>query len=164
MADIDPISQNIEGVQSLVSSRMNKLSSGASEQQEGLDGEKIDELTLELTDQELLDLANALTLKSRGYEAKIKIRQALQKQFYLGRQLDGTPNSTTPDGVPISANLIFEAVETFLPAALKSNPDPVVYSDNSDQGNKGSSDLKTMLQYHADALVLRRKLALTVRK
>ena len=160
----DPISQNIEGVQSLVSSRLNKLGQGASEQKEGYTGDKIDELTLELDDQELLDLANTLTLKYRGYEAKLKIRQELQRQFYLGRQKDGSPNSTTMDGVPISSNLIFEAEETFLPAALKSNPDPVVYSDNTPEGNKGAKDLKTMLQYHADVLVLRRKLALVVRK
>lgn len=164
MASNDPIEQNIQGVQSLVSSRLNKISGGATTQQEGLDGEKIDELTLELDDAELLKLANSLTLKYRGYEAEIKIRQALQKQFYLGRQKDGSPNSTTLDGVPISANLIFEAEETFLPAALKSNPDPVVYSDNTPEGNKASKELKTMLQHHADTLVLRRKLALVVRK
>lgn len=129
-----------------------------------MDGEKIDELTLKLDDGELLALSNAITLNYRGYEESIKIRQALQRQFYLGRQKDGSPNSTTLDGVPISANLIFEAEETFLPAALKSNPDPVVYSDNTPEGNKASKDLKTMLQFHADNLVLRRKLALVVRK
>lgn len=160
----DAISMNIEGVQSLVSSKLNKLSEGASVQLEGLDGDKIDELTLDLSDEELLALANALTLKYKGYEESIKIRQALQKQFYLGRQKDGSPNSTTLDGVPIGSNLIFEAEETFLPAALKSNPDPVVYSDNTPEGNKASKELKTMLKHHADVLVLRRKLALTVRK
>jgi hypothetical protein len=164
MSTIDPIEQNIQGVQSLVSSKFNKLTEGASVQQEGLDGDKIDELTLDLDDAELLALANALTLKYRGYEEAIKIRQALQKQFYLGRQKDGSPNSTTLDGVHIGSNLIFEAEETFLPAALKSRPDPVVYSDNTPEGNKASKDLKTMLQHHADVLVLRRKLALTVRK
>ena len=65
--------------------------------------------------------------------------------------------------MPIAANLLFEAEETFLPAALQKNPDPVVFSDNSEEGNKLSQNVKTMLQYHSDVLVLRRKLNRVVR-
>lgn len=161
---MDPVQQNIDGVNQLVNSKLNKLSSGATAQPEGVEGEKVDEFTLKLDDAELLALANSITLKYQGYEATIKSRQQIQKQFYLGRQNDGSPNSTTVDGVAISANLIFEAEETFLPAALSKNPEPVVYSDNTEEGNKVSKDVKTMLQFHADILVLRRKMALVTRK
>lgn len=161
MAQPDPISLAVSGVNQLVSSKINKVNAGASHQLEGEDGEKIDELTLELTDEELLDLAKKWELEYAGYESQQKSKADRNKTYYIGRQKDGTP--TDVKDMPISGNLIFEAEETFLPAALAKNPEPVVYADNSDEGNKLSQDVKTMLQYHADTLVLRRKLALMVR-
>ena len=65
---------------------------------------------------------------------------------------------------PIAANLLFEAEETFLAAALSKNPEPVVWSDDTQEGNELADDTKIMLQFHADTLQLRRKLALTVRQ
>lgn len=161
MADYDPISQNIAGVQSLVGSKINKINSGASEQQEGAEGEFVDELTLKLDDAELLTLANKWEGAYRGYESELKIRQQANKAFYLGKQKEGSPYGGT-DGKRIDANLLFEAVQTFIPAALAKNPEPVVYADNSKEGNELSNVVKTMLQYHADVLVLRRKLTLVV--
>lgn len=158
----DPIEQNILGVQQLVGSKLNKIPYGATTQPEGVDGEKIDEFTLELSDEELLHLATQLENNYRAYEAKIKTRQDANKTFYLGRQKEGGAMVTT-DGQPISANLLFEAVETFLPAALSKNPEPVVWCDNTPEGNKIANDVKTMLQYHADTLVLRRNLTLMTR-
>lgn len=158
----DPIEQNIIGVQQLVGSKMNKVDYSATSQTEGVEGPFEDEFTLKLSDAELLRLANQAETKYRPYEAKIKIRQQANKTYYLGRQKEGSSFVTT-DGQPISANLIFEAEETFLPAALSKNPEPVVWADNSPEGNKLSTDVKTMLQYHADTLVLRRKLTLMTR-
>src|SRR5690606_10519328 len=63
----------------------------------------------------------------------------------------------------ISSNLIFEAEETFLPVALSKNPEPVVWTDNTTEGNAVAKSVKTMLQYHADTLVLRQKLRLMTR-
>ena len=161
MSDNDPISANIQGVQSLVGSRMNKINAGITGNSEGVDGEYIDELTLKLDDAELLTLAKRWVTKYVGYEAKVKLRQEACKTYYLGKQKEGSPEAT--DGMPIAANLLFEAEETFLPAALAKNPEPVVYSDNTEEGDKVSTDVKTMLQYHADVLVLRRKLTIMVR-
>lgn len=162
MSTRDPIEQNIIGVQSLVGSKLNKIPYGATNQMEGVEGEFVDEFTLKLDDEELLSLARKWTNKYAGYEASIKLRQQANKTYYLGRQKE-TSAQTTSDGQPISANLIFEAEETFLPAALSKNPEPVVFADNTPEGNAVSKSTKTMLQYHADTLVLRRKLMLTVR-
>lgn len=158
----DPIEQNILGVQQLVGSKLNKINFSATSQVEGVEGEFKDEFTLELDDTELLKLANQWENNYRPYEAKIKTRQDANKTFYLGRQKEGGSMVTT-EGQPISSNLLFEAEETFIPAALSKNPEPVVWSDNTPEGNKLSNDVKTMLQYHADTLVLRRKMALMVR-
>lgn len=162
MAVTDPISQNIEGVQQLVGSKMNKISYSATGNPEGVEGDFEDEFTISLSDDELLALAIQIENKYRGYEAKIKLRQEANKTYYLGRQKEGQAMATS-DGMPISANLLFEAEETFLPVALSKNPEPVVFADNTPEGNDISNDVKTMLQYHADVLVLRRKLTLMVR-
>ena len=157
----NPVEQNISGVQSLVSSKTNKIFSGAGAQQEGPEGDFEDEFTLKLSDEELISAAKRKSLKYQPYETKLKIRQDACKTYYLGRQKEGSPAAT--DGMGISANLLFEAEETFLPAVLAKNPEPVVYSDGTPEGNKLSNDIKTMLSYHADVLVLRRKLSIGVR-
>lgn len=162
MAQQDPIALSVQGVNQLVSSKMNKVEQNASQTLEGVDGDKIDELTLKLDDTELLALAKDWELQYMGYETTQSEKGKRNKTYYLGRQKDGTPSDVKD--MPIAGNLIFEAEETFLPAALAKNPEPVVYADNTPEGNKLSDDVKTMLQYHADVLVLRRKLALMVRQ
>lgn len=161
MATPDPITLSVEGVEQLVGSKINKIRGGSLDGQEGVSGDKIDELALDLDDTELIHLANDWELAYRGYEEQIKTKQQRNKSYYLGKQKDGTPNDTKD--FPIAGNLLFEAEETFIPAALAKNPEPVVYSDNTPEGNELASDTKTMLQYHADVLVLRQKLALMVR-
>lgn len=158
----DPIEQNILGVQQLVGSKLNKIPYGATTQVEGVDGDFEDEFTLKLSDDELLALADQWVSNYAGYEGRIRTRQEANKTFYLGRQKEGGANVTT-EGQPISANLLFEAEETFLPAALAKNPEPVVWADNTPEGNKLSNDVKTMLQFHANQLVLRRSLTLMTR-
>lgn len=157
--DRDPIQQNIDGVRQLVGSKTNKLPYGTSET-EGVSGEREDVLTLKLDDEKLLNLKSKWETKYLGYEAKLKVRQEKNKLYYLGQQ---TLGSSQVSDIPIAANLLFEAEETFLPAALAKNPEPVVWADNTEEGNKVSKDVKTMLQYHADTLVLRRKLTLMTR-
>lgn len=154
--DKDPISQAVIGVNQLVNSKINKLSNSINGNDEGVVGEHIDELTLDLSDEELIVLAKKREEAYAPYEGKIKPRQNANKQWYEGKQ--GVGSYVATNGTPIAANLLFESLETFLPAALAKNPEPVVYADNSEIGNKLSNDVKTMLQYHADALALRPKL------
>jgi hypothetical protein len=164
MSSTDPVEMNIRGVQSLVGSRLNKINRGINEHDEGIDGEIIDELTLDLSDEKLLLLSKQWEAKYAPYEGKIKLRQQANKSFYLGRQKDGSALSTAIDGTAISDNIIWEAEETFIPAALAKNPEPVVYSDDTKEGNELADTVKTMLQYHADTLELRGMLSLGVRQ
>lgn len=159
---MDPVELNIAGVQSLVGSRTNKMNGGATTEPEGVKDEKIDVLDLALSDEELIQLSKKWTTKYSTYEAAIKLRQQANLTYYLGKQKEGSQWATT-DGQPIGANLLFEAEETFLPQALQKNPDPVVFCDNTSEGGKLADDVKTMLQYHSDVLVLRRKLSRAVR-
>lgn len=159
---LDPVEQNIQGVQQLVSSKMNKALDGVLEQQEGIEGERKDALDLDLTDEELLQLANKVELEYAPYEEKIKLRQKANLAYYLGRQKTGSPQAT--DGLTVSDNIIFEATETFIPASLSRTPDPMVFSDDTPEGDALATDTKVMLQYHADVLSLRSQLNLMVRK
>lgn len=159
--ELDPIALNVAGVSDLVRNPTNKIKGGFSGTDEGATGEPLDALELDMSDEELLKLSRRWENRYAPYEAKIKPIQEKNKIYYLGKQMLGTPSVAEN---PIASNLLFEAEETFLPAALSKNPQPVVYADNTEEGNKIANDIKTMLQYHADVLVFRRKLATVVRQ
>ncbi len=154
MPQQDPIALSVKGVKDLVSSGLNKMNGGV-DNLEGPSGDHEDVLTLKLDDEKLLRLANRVEALYTPYEGKIRPRQSAMRNYYLGKQNGPSPSSQE---YPIAANLIFEAAETFYPAALSKNPEPVVWSDNTTEGEQQASSVKTMLQYHADVLVFRRKL------
>lgn len=162
MADpMDPFALNIIGVTDLVENPTNKVPNRGATNPEGASGERFDALKLNLTDDELLKLRDQWEQKYASYEGKMKPIWEKNLESYLGKRKDG--QWLVAEG-PSAANLQFEAEETFLSAALAKNPEPVVYSDNSPEGNAIASSVKTMLAFHADQLVLRRKLALMVRQ
>ena len=153
MSELDSFALNIAGVSDLISSGDNKvLRNGTAE--EGIQGDEEDVLALDMSDDELIDLKEKWEIKSSPYIAKIKPRQERNRLYYAGKQKGGET---------ISSNLIFEAEETFIPQALSKSPEPVVWSDNTDEGKSAANDIKTMLQYHADVLRLRSKLGVMVR-
>lgn len=153
----DAFSLNIEGAQTLVYDDTNKLKSGEN-LDEGVLGDEIDVLELPMADDELLSLRDQYEIAWDGYYPKVKSRQQRNKIYLKGKQRSG--GGQTERIVP--KNLLFEATATFVPAALAENPEPVVFSDNTDEGKAASNDLKTMLQYHADTLGLRQKLNVIV--
>lgn len=157
----NPFSLNIKGVENLVESGINKVAGSGGEQVEGATGTKIDVLDLPMSDDELLDLRDSWEKAYAPYESKVAKPIAKRNlRSYLGRN----KNNTIDEEAITAANLQFEAEETFLPAALAQNPSPFVYSDNTPEGNKISDDVETMLQFHADQLLLRHKLALMTRQ
>ena len=158
----NPFNLNVAGVQDLISNKTNKQVGGGDGSPEGSESEKFDVLKLEMTDDELLKLRNEWETRYATYESKLNPIFERNLQSYLGKKKDGAWLVET--GVPIASNLQFEAEETFLAAALAKNPQPVVWADNTPEGNKIANDVKTMLQFHFDQLCLRRKLALMVRQ
>lgn len=153
----DSFALNIQGVKDLVESSTNKTETNFSKE-EGASGVPIDILELKMDDSELLKLRDEWENKSSPYTAKISPRQKKNKLYYQGKQR----SRGDTDNV-VSSNLIFESEETFIPQALSKNPEPVVWSDNTEEGKSASNDIKTMLQYHADVLCLRKKLGISVR-
>lgn len=162
MADSsDPLALNIRGVTDLVQNKTNKVTSDSGENPEGASGEKVDVLDLEMTDEELLKLRDEWEKLYAPYETKILTTFEKNKESYLGKKADGQWLAGEEN---LAANLQFEAEETFLAATLSKNPEPVVFADNTTEGNEVSTSVKTMLQFHADELVLRRKLGQMVRQ
>lgn len=157
---MDPFQLNVAGVADLINSKVNKTS-GSDYSPEGVESEKYDVLDLSLDDAELLKLRDDWEKRYAPYESRMEPLFKRNIESYLGKKKDG--QWLVSDG-PIAANLQFEAEETFLAAALSKNPEPYVYADNTPEGNAVSSSVKTMLQFHADQLVLRRKLTLMVRQ
>lgn len=159
---MDPFLQNVIGVTDLVENSTNKVPGSAGENIEGSTGEKYDALDIAMSDEELLKMRNEYERIYAPYEGKLKPRVQKIRNSYLGKNADG--QFLYDSDIPISSNLQFEAEETFLAAALAKNPEPVVYCDNTPEGNEIATAVKTMLQFHADQLVLRRKLTLMVRQ
>lgn len=149
----DPFKLNILGVQDLIETETNKIASGF-DNDEGVTSDFIDELELDMKDEELLDLKRGYENKSAPYIGKIEPRQKANKTYLFGTQLGS--NKTTP------SNLLFQSTATFVPQALAKNPEPVVWSDNTEEGKMASNDTKTMLQFHADILCMRKKLGVMV--
>ncbi len=76
--------------------------------------------------------------------------------YWLGKQKTDTLEQM--DGHDTVDNLIFEAVETFLPIANRANPDPVVKSNPSPQGQELAKNVKNFLVDWADKTKFRMKL------
>lgn len=158
--DLSPFSLNVKGVTDLVQNKTNKVAAGSGQSPEGASSEKRDVLDLDMTDEELLKLRDQYEKEYAPYEGKLKPRVAKIRESYQGKR----PSGQYLTEVPLAANLQFEATETFLAAALSKNPAPVVWADNTPEGNAIANSVKTMLQFHADQLVLRRKLSIMVRQ
>lgn len=162
MAELDPFALNIKGATDLVNNRTNKTDASSNDGVEGPQGEKYGALTLSMSDEDLLKLRTEWEKRYATYETKMLRVFERNKESYIGKRSDG--QWLTDNELPIAANLQFEAEETFLAAALSKNPEPVVYSDDTPEGDAIAKAVRVMLQYHADQLILKRKLALMVRQ
>lgn len=157
---MDPFALNVAGVADLIGNTINKTS-GNDFTPEGVESEKYDVLELSMDDAELLKLRDEWEKRYASYEKTMTPLFKRNIESYLGKKKNG---QWLVDDGPIAANLQFEAEETFLSAALSKNPEPYVYTDNTPEGNAVAGAVKTMLQFHADQLVIRRKLTLMVRQ
>lgn len=156
MPQDDSFALNIDGVADLVQSDINKVSNTSIDEV----GELTDAFALDMTDAELLSLRDEWQTKNDGYYPKIESRTKTNKTYIVGAEYQS--GLQKPKGV--SSNLIFEAQETFIPEALAKNPEPVVWSDNTPEGQDASNAIKSMLQYKADTKGLRKKLQVVLRK
>ena len=88
------------------------------------------ELQLSMSDEQLLNLAKAWKSKSEDYQARITPLQEVNERYWKGNHFS---NAEMETGHAMVDNLIFEALETFIPNATKKNPDPTVYGPKEAQ-------------------------------
>lgn len=110
---------------------------GAEEKTEGVVSKKLDELTLEMSNEDIIKLTDKWeddwknSPKKQTWEKQIEENEKywLGKQ-HAGPQIDGER--------PTVDNLIFEALETYLPQATRRNPEPMVALDSTEKDESGN--------------------------
>src|SRR3972149_1409946 len=124
-----------------------------------LDG--LEELRLDMDDKELIELKNTwLKKREKNYQKK-ETKQKENEKYWKGEHFESAKVEETDRSMV--DNVIFEAVETFLPIASKKNPDPTVRTDNTKEGMDLSKKVQSMLVYQADIQHLKLKLKKVVR-
>lgn len=94
--------------------------------------ESLNELTLEMSDEELQKLTKSweLLYASSAVKARIHNEGDICERYWTGKQF---PDTEYENGKrPLVDNVIFEALETMIPQATQQNPEPVVLTDNGD--------------------------------
>lgn len=124
----------------------------------------IDPFESKMTDLEIIELKTQWIRTYNVYYTPIEQSQKLAFDYWIGKHRNpdnsGFSNiSALGQNVGVTDNLIFEAIETFLPIATRANPDPLVQADPSEVGQRLAHDIKVALVHEADVQQLRRKLA-----
>ena len=127
----------------------------------------IDEYESSLSEAEIIELTGQWKRTYSVYFTDIDKTQKLAFDYWIGRhKAEGdsllTSNNTGTNN--LTDNVLFEAIETFLPIATRANPEPLVAADPSEIGQRIANDIKTALAHEADVQKLRRKLAKGVRQ
>jgi len=122
-------------------------------------GTKIEELNLNMTDEELLKLSTKWKENWDEVEGEIKKRRDDVENYYLGKHRVESEDEERP----LVDNLIFEAIETFLPLATKKNPDPIVVCDETPQGKEFAEKITKKLIDLSDRLRFKLRIKRVVR-
>jgi len=120
--------------------------------------DELPELELNMPDSELIALANQWEERYKAYEAEVKKRQDKNKDYWKGKH-----EANKFDSKAQVDNLIFEALETFLPLATKKNPEPFVRGDDTPKGQALAKTVQSMLIFHADRLRMKLRLKMVCR-
>lgn len=160
MAENNPFAQGIfnavKGSQSLMED-YNKVSDVKADGLGGGGGdEDLEEYKSKYTKNEAKSLRARWKAVYSVYFGDVEPTQKKNYNYWLGKQKADTLEQL--DGYDTVDNLIFEAVETFLPIATRANPDPVVQAGNSPEGMELAKNVKNGLVDWADKAKFRMKL------
>lgn len=136
------------GFYSLFAKFNKKKPDGENEIQEGLI-ESLGELTLDKSDEELLELTKSWDLLYSGSQVKARIHNEgdICERYWVGKQ---HPDTEYENGKrPLTDNVIFPNFETMLAQATQQNPEPVVITDNSQEMKSVGDKVHMSLEYLA---------------
>ncbi len=161
----------IEGYVSLGADINKKSGVAGQETKEGVSSEKLPELTLDMSDDDIIKLTDKWEKVWKDSDAKSVWEKQIEENenYWLGKQFD-LPKADK--NRPMVDNLVFESLETYLPQATRRNPEPLVTLDNSELDENGNPDpiklkyvnkVKGRLSDLADKNKIRLKLKKTAR-
>lgn len=120
---------------------------------EGPLGPELDELSLPMEDSELIQLKKDWEALWKEGCKDLNRKRDRNKDYWLGNRYVWMEDET--ERKPLADNIVFEAVESFLPVVTRQNPEPMVWADNTPEGQALSRDVQRMLEYLADILKLK---------
>lgn len=139
---------------------INKVKELEQEQKEGVISDYLPELKLNVPDADLIAKTKKWRAKWTDYSSReLDKRQIENENYWRGKQY----SDIEVGGRPLVDNLIFEALETYLPIVSRQNPEPFVQADDSQEGQKLAKTVQQMLVFQADRLRLRLKIKRSTR-
>lgn len=137
------------------------LFSGVNKAKKGEDDDNgfdliLPEFTSKLKDDEIIKLTKEW---SDGYETYVKDIKRQQKEnvnYWIGKHYNEL--QTAGSKKPLVDNILFEAIETFLPIATRGNPQANVFGNGTEEGDKIADTVQKALEYQAERQQLRMKL------
>lgn len=133
---------------------VNKVHDGKiREQEQGAVTDYLDELRLDMDDEELIALKKKWEVAWEPYEKDILQIQSENEKYWIGQQHPGL--QYRPTERPLTDNLIFESLETYLPLATKNNPEPIVEGDGTDEGTEQAKISEKYLSHLSKKLVFK---------
>lgn len=125
---------------------------------EGFDEDKnsqpIEPFESKMADDKIIELISQWKRTYNTYYMDIEGSQKLAFGYWLGKQ-ETDEAEQVQGNRPLVDNLIFEAVETFIPIATRANPDPLVKADPGEVGQKAAHDIKEAIMHEADRMKFR---------
>lgn len=109
-----------------------------------------------LSDEDILALTAKWTSDDAAYQKDIRQQQKDNVNYWAGKQHNELQTAGTRK--PLVDNLVFEAVETFLPIATRGNPQAIVTGDGTPAGDKVAKTVQRALEHQADRQHLRMRL------
>lgn len=123
---------------------------------QGTGSESQEEYQSKFSDEEIRQLTKSWKDTYSVYYGDVERHQKLAYDYWLGKHKQDSLEDIA--GYNLVDNLIFEAVETFLPIANRANPDPLVDGGDDPLAIQAAKDAKDFLVDWADTQKLRMKL------
>lgn len=127
----DNLDTNTIGYESLGADINKRKGESTSENTQGIDADKIPELSLDMDDDKIVKLADKWEKEWKESPKKTEWETQItdNEKYWLGQQFD-QPRAAKQR--PMADNVIFEALETYLPQATRRNPEALVTLDHSE--------------------------------
>ena len=124
--------------------------------EEGVEQTQLGEFESTKSDEDIIRLTKNWEDVYDAYSKDIKQIQKDNLDYWIGKQYGEQQTAGTRK--PLVDNLIFEAVETFLPIATRSNPQALVTGNGTPEGEQVARTIARALEYQAQKQGLRMKL------